>query len=436
MNTTNKAAPTEQNLAHSPREQLSAREHLWPTYAPPMDLVFSHGRGTELYSEDGRVFLDFISGIAVTGFGHAHPQLVAALTEQAGKLWHLSNMFRIPGAERLATVLAENSFADAVFFTNSGTESVEAGLKAIRGYQAHIGRPERYRIIGFEGSFHGRSMAAVAAAGNPAHCHPFIVGDYGFDRAPWDDLAALKQLIGPQTAGIIIEPIQGEGGIRPASEEFLRGLRQLCDDHNLLLMFDEVQCGIGRSGALFAHQLLAVEPDILASAKGLGGGFPVGACLATKAVAEAMKFGSHGTTYGGNPLAMAVANKVMELVLEEGLLASVAAKGEKCRRLLQSLCDRYPRVLKGVAGTGLMIGVECGPPNSELLLSLRERGLLVGKAGANMLRLLPPLNVSEAHIAQAVAILEEVVAEADQAETWAEAAITETTSLANGHAKL
>ncbi|BFM08625.1 aspartate aminotransferase family protein [Halioxenophilus aromaticivorans] len=423
MNTIETTLPTEQNSALDPRGAL------WPTYAPPMDLVFSHGDGTVLYTEDGRSFLDFISGIAVTGFGHAHPALVAALNEQAQKLWHLSNMFRVPAAEHLAHTLAANSFAHGVFFTNSGTESVEAGLKAIRGYQAHIGRAERFRIIGMAGSFHGRSMAAVAAAGNPAHCQPFIPGDYGFDQAPWDDLAALEALIGPQTAGIILEPIQGEGGIRPASEAFLRGVRELCDQHNLVLMFDEVQCGIGRSGALFAHQSLGVEPDVLASAKGLGGGFPVGACLASEAVAQAMPMGTHGSTYGGNPLAMAVASKVVELTLEPGLLQSVQAKGDKTQRLLQSLCERYPEVLKRVAGTGLMLGVECVLPNTELLAQCRQRGLLVGKAGANMLRLLPPLNVSEEHIEQAVAILEDVVKDAAQAAAASDSAIAETAAL-------
>jgi len=423
VNTKENSSPAAQNSAKDPRSSL------WPTYAPPMDIVFSHGKGSELFTEDGRVFLDFISGIAVTGFGHAHPELVAALHEQAQKLWHLSNMFRVPGAEHLADVLVNNSFAEGVFFANSGTEAIEAGLKAIRGYQAHIGRAERFRIIGFEGSFHGRTMAAVAAAGNPAHCQPFIPGDYGFDQAPWNDLAALEALIGPQTAGIIIEPIQGEGGIRPASLEYLQGIKALCNQHGLVLMFDEVQCGMGRSGALFAHQLLGIEPDLLASAKGIGGGFPVGACLATKAVSEAMKFGSHGTTYGGNPLAMAVANKVMELLLADGLLQSVTEKGDKCRRLLESLCERYPNVLKRVDGKGLMLGVECVLPNTELLVKLRERGLLVGKAGGNMLRLLPPLNVSDEHIDKAIATIEEVVAEAAAAALVSDSAIAETAAL-------
>lgn len=402
---------------------------MWPTYAPPMELVFSHGRGSQLFTEDGGVWLDFISGIAVTGFGHAHPELVATLQEQADKLWHLSNMFRVPAAEQLADCLVQNSFADAVFFTNSGTESVEAGLKAIRAYQAHIGRSERYRIIGFEGSFHGRSMAAVAAAGNPAHCQPFITGDYGFDQAAWDDISALEALIGPQTAGVIIEPVQGEGGIRPASDEFLEAIRTLCDRYDLVLMFDEVQCGIGRTGALFAHQLSTVEPDLLASAKGLGGGFPVGACLATEAVAQAMKMGSHGSTYGGNPLAMAVASKVIEMTLAPGFLQSVIDKGERAERLLKSVCARYPKAFKRVDGKGLMLGIECVLPNTELLAELRNRGLLVGKSGSNMLRLLPPLNVSQGHIDQAIAMVEEVAQDMANAEQATDAAISETVAL-------
>lgn len=399
---------------HNNTEQYSAvgpRDALWPTYAPPMDLVFSHGRGTILYTDDGREYLDFISGIAVTGFGHAHPKLVAALTEQAGKLWHLSNMFRVPAAEQLAQKLTANSFADKVFFTNSGTESVEAGLKAIRGYQASIGCEDKYRIIGFDGSFHGRSMAAVAAAGNPAHTKHFIPLDYGFDQAPWGDLDAVRALIGPNTGGIILEPVQGEGGIRPASTEFLQGLRGLCDEYGLVLMFDEVQCGMGRTGALFAHQLLGVEPDLLASAKGIGGGFPVGACLATAKVADAMAFGSHGTTYGGNPLAMAVANTVVDLLLGEGVLHSVAEKGKRTHAKLEHLCHDYPNVFKSVHGLGLMLGITCGPVNTELLTAARDRGLLLGKAGGNMLRLLPPLNVSADHIDRAAGILAAVASE-------------------------
>jgi acetylornithine/N-succinyldiaminopimelate aminotransferase len=319
-------------------------------------------------------------------------------------------MFRVPGAELLAQRLVEHSFADAVFFTNSGTESVEAGLKAMRAYQAGVGQPQRNRIIGFKGSFHGRTMAAVAAAGNPAHCTPFIPSDYGFDSVPWGDLEALEAAIGPHTAGIVLEPVQGEGGVRPVPDETLRAIRKLCDQHGLLLMFDEVQCGAGRTGALFAHQLTDVTPDIMALAKGLGGGFPMGACLATSRVSDHMVMGTHGTTYGGNPLAVAVANKVLDLILEPKLLPSVRAKGEHLRSQLTAICAEYPEVFKEVTGRGLMVGLVCGPANTEVLASLRSHGILVGKAGGNMIRLLPPMNISQAHLDKAIDTIRRVAA--------------------------
>lgn len=387
-----------ENTVSDNKSQASARDALWPNYSPPHGLVFSHGIGSELYSEDGDVYLDFLSGIAVTSFGHAHPHLVKVLSDQASKLWHVSNLFRIPSAERLATRLTEHCFADKVFFANSGTEAIEAGLKAIRAYQASRGNPERFRIIGFSDSFHGRTMAALAAAGNPNHTKNFIPTDYGFDQVPWEDIEALKNAINEQTAGVIIEPVQGEGGIRPVNPQFLKELKVLCEADDLILMFDEVQCGIGRTGKMFAHQHIGITPDIMALAKGLGGGFPVGACLTTAAVGDAMVVGTHGSTFGGNPLATAVGNGVMDLLLEPGLLDEVAAKGESLRARIKELMQATPGIIESVHGSGLMIGLKCQVANSELFDALQRQKLLVATAGDNMIRLLPPLNISNEHL--------------------------------------
>jgi acetylornithine/N-succinyldiaminopimelate aminotransferase len=391
--------------------QNDPRAALWPNYSPPPDLIFSHGKGSELFTEAGEVYLDFLSGIAVTGFGHAHPHLVAALKTQAEKLWHLSNVFRIPSAERLARRLTEQCFADCLFCANSGTEAIEAGIKAIRGYQAATGNPDRYRIIGFSDSFHGRTLAALAAAGNQSHMEHFIPTDYGFDHVPWQDMDALKRTIGPNTAGIILEPVQGEGGIRAVDGSFLRQLRALCDERKLVLMFDEVQCGVGRSGRLFAHQHYGITPDIMALAKGLGGGFPLGVCLTTGEVGRHMVFGTHGSTFGGNPLAMAVGNAVLDLLLEPDMLDEVSRKADYLQSGLRRLVDKYPRIIASVHGLGLMIGVKCVVANGDLLLKLREHKLIAGKAGANMIRLLPPLNVSDEHLRRALAIIETALRE-------------------------
>lgn len=401
--------PQAKHTAPSTEIESDPRAALWPNYKPPTELVFTHGVGSELFSEDGTAYLDFLSGIAVTSFGHAHPHLVKALNEQATKLWHTSNVFRIPAAERLAQRLVESSFADGVYFANSGTEAVEAGLKSIRAYQAVNNHPERYRIIGFEASFHGRTMASLAAAGNAAHMKNFVHGDYGFDQAKWEDIESIKNRISESTAGIIIEPVQGEGGIRPASQEFLESLRELCDEHGLLLMFDEVQCGVGRSGTLFAHEHYSLEPDVMAIAKGLGGGFPVAACLANEAVSASMQFGSHGSTFGGNPLAMAVADAVLDLVLEPNLLKDVNSKASFLVNELEALTIKYSQSISSVHGLGLMLGVKCMGENTKLLLKLREHGLLVGKSGDNMIRLLPPLNVSQAELERALTIIETVL---------------------------
>ena len=382
-----------------------ARDSLWPNYSPPQDLVFTHGRGSELVAESGEVYLDFLSGIAVTAFGHSHPHLIKALNFQADKLWHLSNVFRIPEGEQLAARLVRNSFAERVYFANSGTEAIEAGIKAVRAYQAGIGNRERYRILGFTESFHGRTIAAVAASGNPAYMQNFAPTDHGFDQVAWGDIKAVKAALSEQTAGILIETVQGEGGIRPVTRNFLTRLRELCDRQGVLLMLDEVQCGAGRTGKLFAYENLGIAPDVLAAAKGIGGGFPLGACLVTEAVGKHMVVGTHGSTFGGNPLAMAVGNAVLDLLLEPGLLAQVAHKGTVLRSALESLVRANPTVLQKVTGMGLMIGVKCTVPNLKLMAALRDNRLLVGKAGDNMIRLLPPLNVSDAHLQQALDII-------------------------------
>jgi acetylornithine/N-succinyldiaminopimelate aminotransferase len=387
------------------------RAALWPNYNPPRDLIFTHGKGSELFSEEGSVYLDFLSGIAVTSFGHSHPHLIAALNEQAGKLWHVSNLFRIPAAELLAQRLVQNSFADNIFFANSGAESVEAGLKAMRSYHAANGNPERTRIIGFENSFHGRTIATVAAAGNKSHMQNFVPLDQGFDHVRWGDIESLRASIGSDTAGVILEPIQGEGGIRPVSKEYLEAIRTICDQEGLLLMFDEVQCGVGRSGHLFAHQYYGVYPDVMALAKGLGGGFPIGACLTNNKVGKTMVVGTHGSTFGGNPLAAVVANAVMDLLLEDKCLPGVIQKGEYLRNQLSSLQEKYPKLIDSVHGLGLMLGIKCEIPNTELANALKDRGLLVVGSGSNMVRLLPPLNIEHSHLERAIGIMDSALGE-------------------------
>ena len=388
---------------------FSERDALWPNYSPPRDLVFTHGLGTELYTESGETYLDFLSGIAVTAFGHSHPHLIEALDAQSKKLWHVSNVFRIPEAEKLARRLAEASFADRLFFANSGTEAIEASIKAVRGYQAAVGRPERHRIIGMSDSFHGRTIAAVAASGNPSYVQNFAPTDHGFDHIAWGDMAALDAAITDNTAGVIVETVQGEGGIRPLTSEMLSHIRQVCDAQGLLLILDEVQCGIGRSGKLFAYETFGIEPDILASAKGLGGGFPIGACLVSEKVGQHMVLGTHGSTFGGNPLAAAVGNAVLDLVFEPGLLENVQKQAETLRAGLEELVSECPAVLSKVSGLGLMIGARCEIPNVKLMTALRQNRLLVGRAGDNMIRLLPPLNVSDEHVTQALDILRQEV---------------------------
>jgi acetylornithine/N-succinyldiaminopimelate aminotransferase len=385
-----------------------AASAVMPTYqrAP---LAFTHGSGCRLYDRDGRGYLDFAAGIAVCALGHAHPRLIAALTEQAQRLWHCSNLFEIPGQEAVAARLAAHSFGELVFFGNSGAEANECAIKLARRHHAAAGHPERWRILAFEGSFHGRTLATLAAAGSPKNLHGFGPPVPGFDHAPFDDLAAAGRLVGPETAGILIEPIQGDGGgIRMPSAGFLAGLRALADRTGALLMFDEVQTGLGRTGRLFAHQHYGIEPDVMTLAKALGGGFPIGACVATRRAGAAMTAGSHASTFGGNPLAVAVAGAVLEIITEPAFLAATAQAGATLTAALDALVGRHPAVFEERRGTGLMQGLRCRVPPADLVDRLREAGLLVAPAQDQVIRLLPPLIVGAAEIAEAVSILDRV----------------------------
>lgn len=372
-----------------------------PTYARAK-VAFERGEGMRVYTAEGESYLDFGAGVAVTSCGHCHPHLVAALTEQAGKIWHTSNLYQMPGQERLARRLIEHSFADTVFFTNSGAEALECAIKMARKYQSAIGHPERYRLITFEGAFHGRTLATIAAGGQAKYLEGFGPKVDGFDQVPFGDHEALKAAIGPATAGILIEPVQGEGGIRPVPPQCLKGLRAMCDAHGLLLVYDEVQCGIGRTGKLFAHEWSGAQPDIMAIAKGIGGGFPIGACLATEKAAQGMTAGTHGSTFGGNPLGTAVANAVLDVILAPGFLEGVQQRALTLKQRLASLKDRHPAVIAEVRGEGLMMGLKCKVPNTALQQAALDQHLLVIGAGDNVVRLLPPLIATDADIAEAV----------------------------------
>lgn len=374
---------------------------LYGTYAR-QPLAFERGEGCWIETADGDRYLDFAAGIAVNSLGHAHPHLVAALTEQAGKLWHVSNVYEIPGQARLGDRLAENSFADKVFFTNSGAEALECAIKTARRYHHVNGHPERYRVITFEGAFHGRTLATIAAGGQAKYLEGFGPKVEGFDQVPFDDTEALLKTIGPETAAILVEPIQGEGGVRPIPNASLRRLRELCDRHGLLLILDEVQSGVGRTGKLFAHEWAEITPDLMAVAKGIGGGFPLGACLATAEAAKGMTPGTHGTTFGGNPLAMAVGNAVLDVVLEDGFMESISKKGLLFKQSLAAVADEFPDIVEGVRGEGLMLGIKCRVQNLRLLEALRDQKMLVVPAGDNVLRLLPPLIITEDEIREAV----------------------------------
>jgi acetylornithine/N-succinyldiaminopimelate aminotransferase len=380
-----------------------------PTYQRA-GIAFDRGEGAYLFTADGRRYLDFASGIAVTALGHAHPHLVEALTAQARKVWHLSNLYTIPNQLRLAERLVAASFADSVFFANSGAEAIECGLKLIRKYHDEAGAPERYRVITVEGAFHGRTLATIAAGGQEKHLKGFDPMVDGFDKVAFDNMNELRSAITGETAAILIEPVQGEGGMRPAPPEYLRALRQVADEFGLLLFFDEVQCGMGRTGRLFAHEWAGVAPDILATAKGIGGGFPMGACLAKEKVAKVLTAGSHGSTFGGGPLAMAVGNAVLDIMLGDGFLANVERMGRLLRAKLETLVIRHSQVLADLRGTGLMLGLKCAVPNTEMVARLRDAGLLTVGAGDNVVRLLPPLIIDETHVEEALAILDGVCA--------------------------
>jgi acetylornithine/N-succinyldiaminopimelate aminotransferase len=375
-----------------------------PTYAR-VNVVFERGEGAWLVSTAGDRYLDFASGVAVNALGHAHPKLIAALTEQAGKLWHSSNLYRVAGQERLAERLCEVTFADQAFFCNSGAEACEGAIKLARRYHFVSGRPERWRLVTFKGAFHGRTLATIASAGNPKHLEGFGEPADGFDIVPFGDLEAVEQAIGPHTAGIMVEPVQGEGGVNVASNAWLKSLRELCDRHGLLLMLDEVQTGMGRTGKLFAHEWAGLTPDVMAVAKGLGGGFPIGAVLATKEAAKGMVAGTHGSTFGGNPLATAVGNAVLEAVLEPGFLDHVQAMALRFKQQLARLKDEYPHVVEEVRGSGLLVGIKVKPPMGDVVGACAAEKLLAVGAGDNVVRLLPPLNVTEQELAEATSRL-------------------------------
>ncbi|PWL19220.1 acetylornithine transaminase [Falsochrobactrum shanghaiense] len=354
-------------------------------------LRFERGEGIWLITEGGERYLDFAAGIAVNSLGHSHPHLVEALKAQTEKLWHLSNLYTVPGQEKLGRRLVEATFADKVFFTNSGAEALECAIKTARRYHYVNGKPERFRIITFEGAFHGRTLATIAAGGQAKYLEGFGPKVEGFDQVPFGDEAALRAAICDETAAILLEPVQGEGGLRVVPDDFMRLLRKICDENGLLLMLDEVQSGVGRTGKLFAHEWSGITPDIMAVAKGIGGGFPMGACLATAEAAKGMTAGTHGTTYGGNPLAMAVGNAVLDVVLADDFLDNVQATTLVMKQGLASIIDRYPDIVSEIRGRGLLIGIKCVVPNTALIQALREEHLLSVGAGDNVVRLLPPL---------------------------------------------
>ena len=372
-----------------------------PTYARAK-VSFERGQGVRVFTPAGEEYLDFGAGVAVTSCGHCHPHLVAALTEQANKIWHTSNLYQMPGQEKLARRLTDATFADTVFFTNSGAEALECSIKMARKFHAHHGHPEKFRLITFEGAFHGRTLATIAAGGQMKYIEGFGPKVDGFDQVPFGDIEAVKAAIVPETAGILIEPVQGEGGVRPVPNEFLRALRSICDENGLLLVLDEVQCGIGRTGKLFAHEWAGITPDIMAIAKGIGGGFPLGACLATEKAAAGMTAGSHGSTFGGNPLATAVGNAVLDVVMADGFLDSVLQRSLTLKQKLAQLKDAHPGIIEDIRGSGLMMGIKCKVPNTALQAAAMDEHLLTIGAGDNVVRLLPPLVVTDADIADAV----------------------------------
>jgi acetylornithine/N-succinyldiaminopimelate aminotransferase len=371
-------------------------------------VTFERGEGAYLFASDGRRFLDFCSGVAVTALGHCHPRLVAALVAQAETLWHCSNLYQIAGQKRAAERLVAASFADTVFFCNSGAEAMECAIKVTRKYHAETGHPERHRLTCCTGAFHGRTLATLAAAGNEKYLKGFGPKAPGFDHVAYGNLNEMRAAIGPETAGIIVEPVQGEGGLATAPADYLAGLRAIADEFGVLLVFDEVQSGMGRTGRLFAHQWSDITPDVMALAKALGGGFPVGACLATERAAAGMTPGTHGSTFGGNPLAMAAANAVLDVMLEPEFLPGVTRVAQRLRQQLERLVGAHPKIFAEVRGKGLLIGLRCHVVNGEMVDALREAGLLTVAAGDNVVRLLPPLIIDDSHVGEAAAIIDRV----------------------------
>ena len=380
---------------------------LYPTYAR-YDIAFERGEGAYLFDADGRRYLDFATGIAVNALGHCHPKMVEAVRRQAGRLWHVSNLYRIPEQERVAAQLAENSFADAVFFCNSGAEAVETGLKTVRRFHHEEGDPRRWRVVTVEGAFHGRTLAELAAGRHEKHLAGFGPSVDGFDQVPFGDLEAMERAVTDETAAILVEPVQGEGGVRPMPPGYLQALRGIADAAGVLLFYDEVQTGMGRTGKLFAHQWDDVAPDVMAIAKGLAGGFPVGACLASAKVAGAMTAGSHGSTFGGNPLAMAAAGAVLDVVLEDGFLDNARRIAGLLNRKLSSVAAAHPGIVEEARGLGLLIGLKCAVPAGGVVDALRDDGLLTAPAADNVVRFLPPLIADEGHVDDAARILDGV----------------------------
>jgi len=392
---------------------FAVTSHLMPTFAR-VNLAFERGEGVWLTATNGERYLDFTSGVAVNALGHAHPHLVAALTEQAQKLWHVSNLYEVPESERVAQRLCAASFADFVFFCNSGAEAMEGAIKCARKYQYANGHPERFRIITFEGAFHGRTLATLAAGGQKKYLEGFGPVAEGFDQVPPGDFEAVKRAITEDTAAILIEPVMGEGGVRVVAPPFLRALREICDQRDLILIFDEVQSGMGRTGDLFAYQHTGVTPDVMALAKALGGGFPVGAFLATAEAAKGMTAGTHGSTFGGNPLAMSAANATLDIMLAPGFFDHVKRIGLLFKQRLAEIKDRYPALIAEVRGEGLLVGLRAVVPAAELVDALRGEKMLVVAAGDNVVRLLPPLIISEQEMAEGVARLDRACANLDR----------------------
>ncbi|MBV9248504.1 MAG: aspartate aminotransferase family protein [Acetobacteraceae bacterium] len=377
---------------------------LMPNYARA-DLAFERGEGAWLWAVDGRRFLDFGSGIATASLGHGNKHLVQAIADQAAKVMHVSNLYRIPQAEKLAARLVEHTFADSVFFCNSGAEANEGMIKMMRKVMAETGKPDRFRLICFEGAFHGRTLATLAATGNAKYLAGFGPAVEGFDHVPFNNMNAVRNAIGPATAGIIVEPLQGEGGVRPADMQFLRDLRTVCDEFGLVLGMDEVQSGMGRTGKLFAHEWAGITPDVMTAAKGIAGGFPLGAVLAKEFVAKHMVPGTHGSTFGGNPLACAAGNAVLDVMLAPGFLEEVDQKGRKLRAELEKIVREFPQVYEDVRGMGLLQGLKCVLPQNEVQAACVAEGLMAITAGENVLRLAPPLVITDSDLDQALEML-------------------------------